>query len=86
MEESKRLSHSAYGGIKGEDYVPFIPTSQAMPELSIYSIIMCAVFAMIFAAANTYLGLKVGLTIAAGIPGAILVTGLLKKWWNCYED
>lgn len=78
MDERKKLSHSAYGGIKGEDYIPFIPTSQAMPELSIYSIIMGAVFAMIFAAANTYLGLKVGLTIAAGIPGAILATGLLK--------
>lgn len=78
MDERKKLSHSAYGGIKGEEYIPFIPTSQVMPELSIYSIIMGAVFAMIFAAANTYLGLKVGLTIAAGIPGAILATGLLK--------
>lgn len=78
MGESKKLSHSAYGGIKGEDYIPFVPTSQAMPELSIYSVIMGALFAMIFAAANTYLGLKVGLTIAAGIPGAILATGLLK--------
>lgn len=78
MDERKKLSHSAYGGTKGEEYIPFIPTSQVMPELSIYSIIMGAVFAMIFAAANTYLGLKVGLTIAAGIPGAILATGLLK--------
>lgn len=78
MDERKKLSHSAYGGTRGEEYIPFIPTSQAMPELSIYSIIMGAVFAMIFAAANTYLGLKVGLTIAAGIPGAILATGLLK--------
>ena len=78
MDERRKLSHSAYGGINGEEYIPFIPTSQAMPELSIYSIIMGAVFAMIFAAANTYLGLKVGLTIAAGIPGAILATGLLK--------
>ena len=78
MDERRKLSHSAYGGINGEEYIPFIPTSQAMPELSIYSIIMGAVFAMIFAVANTYLGLKVGLTIAAGIPGAILATGLLK--------
>lgn len=78
MENSKKLSHDAYGGISGEKYVPFVPTKVAMPELSIYSIIMGAVFAMIFAAANTYLGLKVGLTIAAGIPGAILATGIFK--------
>jgi putative OPT family oligopeptide transporter len=49
-----------------------------MPELTGYSIIMGVLFALIFAAANTYLGLKVGITISAGIPGAILATGLLK--------
>lgn len=78
MSNSKKLSHDAYGGINGEDYIPFIPTDEAMPEFSVYSIVMGAVFAMIFAAANTYLGLKVGLTIAAGIPGAILATGIFK--------
>lgn len=74
----KKLSINAYGGIKGEDYVPFIPTSEVMPEMTGYSIIIGILFACIFAAANTYLGLKVGMTISAGIPGAILATGLLK--------
>jgi len=78
MEKSKKLSHTAYGGIKGGDYLPFISASQAMPEITVISIIIGMAFAMIFAAANTYLGLKVGLTISAGIPGAILATGLLK--------
>jgi len=78
MEKSKKLSHTAYGGIKGEDYLPFVPATQAMPEITAISIIIGMAFAMIFAAANTYLGLKVGLTISAGIPGAILATGLLK--------
>jgi len=77
-EMKKRLSINAYGGIKGEDYVPFIPTSEVMPEMTGYSIIIGILFACIFAAANTYLGLKVGMTISAGIPGAILATGLLK--------
>ena len=74
----KKLSINAYGGIKGADYVPFIPTSEVMPETTGYSIIIGILFACIFAAANTYLGLKVGMTISAGIPGAILATGLLK--------
>jgi putative OPT family oligopeptide transporter len=78
MEKNKKLSSTAYGGIKGDDYLPFIPTSQAMPETTAISLIIGMVFAMIFAAANTYLGLKVGLTVSAGIPGAILATGLLK--------
>lgn len=78
MEERRKLSHDAYGGIDGQDYMPFVSPEVDMPELSVHSIVMGAVFAMIFAAANTYLGLKVGLTIAAGIPGAILATGIFK--------
>lgn len=73
-----KLSKSAYSGTAGKDYVPYIPTAEAMPEMTGYSIIIGIIFALIFAAANTYLGLKVGLTISAGIPGAILATGLLK--------
>ncbi|MBL4937709.1 oligopeptide transporter, OPT family [Clostridium sp. YIM B02515] len=78
MSEHKGLSHTAYGGIKGEDYVPYIPASQAMPELTTVSIIIGCLLAAVFAAANTYLALNVGMTIAAGIPAAILGTGLLK--------
>lgn len=78
MTEKKGLSHSAYGGINGEDYVPYVPVTQAMPELTVVSIFMGCLFAVIFGAANTYLGLKVGMTIAAGIPAAILATGILK--------
>ncbi|MBA3013193.1 MAG: oligopeptide transporter, OPT family [Proteobacteria bacterium] len=72
------LSKAAYGGAPGSEYVPYIPATEAMPEMTRYSIIIGILFALIFAAANTYLGLKVGLTISAGIPGAILATGLLK--------
>lgn len=77
-EEARKLSKNAYGGIKGEDYVPFIPATTVMPEMTGYSIILGVILAIVFAAANTYLGLKVGLTISAGIPGAILATGVFK--------
>lgn len=78
MSEHKGLSHTAYGGIDGKDYVPYVPVNVAMPELTAVSILMGILFAIIFGAANTYLGLKVGMTIAAGIPAAILSTGILK--------
>lgn len=78
-DASKRLSRTAYGGVKGEDYIPYVSTTEVVPEATGYSIIMGILFAAVFAAANTYLGLKVGLTISAGIPGAILATGLLKS-------
>ena len=78
MSEKKGLSHTAYGGVKGEDYIPFIPASSVMPEFTVFSILIGCIFAAVFAMANTFLALKVGMTIAAGIPAAILGTGVLK--------
>lgn len=56
-KEARKLSKDAYGGIKGEDYIPFIPSTVVMPEMTGYSIILGILFAILFAAANTYLGL-----------------------------
>ena len=78
VNEIKKLSKTAYGDINGEDYIPFISATEVMPEMTGYSIVMGVILAIIFAAANTYLGLKVGLTISSGIPGAILATGIFK--------
>lgn len=78
MVEKKGLSEGAYGSVKGEDYVPYVPLTKAMPELTFVSILLGIILAIVFGAANTYLGLKVGMTIAAGIPAAIIATGLLK--------
>jgi putative OPT family oligopeptide transporter len=77
--EKRGLSKDAYGGCPGGDYVPYVPTTEVMPEITGYSIIMGILFALLFAAANTYLGLKVGMTISAGIPGAILAIGILRR-------
>ena len=73
------LSKQSYGGCRGGDYVPYVAATEAMPEITGYSILLGILFAAIFAAANTYLGLKVGMTISAGIPGAILAIGLLRR-------
>ena len=78
MSEKKRLDHSAYGGIEGKDYEPFVPASVMAPELTIWSMVIGCILAIVFGAANTYLALKVGMTIAAGIPAAILGTGILR--------
>lgn len=80
MSENKGLSHSAYGGIDGKDYVPYIPANQVLPELTFLSIFIGVILAAVFASANTYLALNVGMTIAAGIPAAILGTGLLRMF------
>ena len=78
MSKTKGLDHSAYGGVPGDKYVPYVSAQEVMPESTVTAILFGVIFAIVFAAANTYLGLKVGMTIAAGIPVSILATGLLR--------
>ncbi|MCR1953077.1 MULTISPECIES: oligopeptide transporter, OPT family [unclassified Clostridium] len=77
MSQKNKLSHEAYGGINGENYSPYVSVKDALPELTIASILVGCFFAAVFAAANVYLALKVGMTIAAIIPTSILGTALL---------
>jgi len=47
-------------------------------ELTFRGLLLGAVIAMIFTAANVYLGLKVALTIASSIPAAVISMGVLR--------
>jgi putative OPT family oligopeptide transporter len=47
-------------------------------ELSLRGLIMGAVIAIIFTAANVYLGLRVGITIASSIPAAVISMGVFR--------
>jgi putative OPT family oligopeptide transporter len=51
--------------------------SQSPPQMSVRAVILAIVLAMILAAANTYLGLFAGLTIASAIPAAVISMGVL---------
>jgi putative OPT family oligopeptide transporter len=76
------LSKNAYGGIDGEKYVPFIADAKNLSQGSIKAILIGILLAILFAGANTYLGLTAGMTIAGGIPGAILGSGLLYTFFR----
>ena len=65
--------------VENEHFKPFVPMDVEMAEANPVTLIMGIIFTMVFSVANVYLGLKTGLTIAAAIPGSILVTGLLKS-------
>jgi putative OPT family oligopeptide transporter len=47
-------------------------------ELSLRGLILGAVIAIIFTAANVYLGLRVGITIASSIPAAVISMGVFR--------
>ena len=53
-------------------FKPYIPASKITPELTVTSIIMGILLAVIFGAANAYLGLRVGMTVSASIPAAVI--------------
>lgn len=68
---NKKLPKEAYGGVSGKDYIPYI-TDKSKSGGNIAVLIIGILFATIFAASTAYSGMKAGLTVAAGIPGAIL--------------
>lgn len=77
------LPENAYRELKpGEEYIPIIPPSQVVPEVTPYSVFLGLIMAVIFSAAAAYSGLKIGQVIEAAIPISIIAVGLsnaLKK-------
>ena len=60
------------------NFKPYIPADRVTPELTITSIIVGMLLAIVFGAANAYLGLKVGMTVSASIPSAVIAMGIIK--------
>jgi len=54
------------------------PTGFKRVELTIRALILGCLLAVVFTAANTYLGLKVGLTFASAIPAAVISMAVLR--------
>ncbi|MDO5406984.1 MAG: oligopeptide transporter, OPT family [Eubacteriales bacterium] len=61
-----------------KEFKPYIPAEKVDPELTLLSIVMGALLAVVFGAANAYLGLKVGMTISASIPAAVISMGVIR--------
>ena len=72
----KKLSKDAYGGVAGKDYVPYVSEKNNLGG-NIAILIIGILLAALFAASTAYSGMKSGLTVAAGIPGSIIGSGLI---------
>ncbi|BDT58913.1 hypothetical protein MasN3_24070 [Massilia varians] len=57
-------------------FKPYIPASANLPEFTLRALIMGTVLGMIFGASSLYLVLKVGLTVSASIPVAVIAITL----------
>ena len=61
-----------------KEFKPYIPAEKITPEITVTSIIMGVLLAVIFGAANAYLGLRVGMTVSASIPAAVIAMGVIR--------
>lgn len=60
------------------EFKPYIPASKVTPEFTVTSIVMGIILAVVFGAANAYLGLRVGMTVSASIPAAVIAMGVIR--------
>jgi putative OPT family oligopeptide transporter len=71
-EQAAGLDPTAYEPIDGDMYKPVVHANATQQELTLRSILVGVALGAIFGAANAYLALKVGLTVAASIPAAVM--------------
>ena len=59
-------------------YTPFVPASTSMAELTVKAVLLGVVMAVVLGAANAYLGMRAGLTVAATFPAAVVAMAALR--------
>lgn len=61
-----------------QKFVPYVSAETNMKEFTLKALIIGLILAVVLGAANAYLGLKAGMTIAATYPAAVIGMALLK--------
>ncbi len=65
-------------GKQSPAFTPYIPASKTLPEITVKAVILGFILSAVLAGANAYLGLKVGLTVSASIPAAVISMAILR--------
>ncbi|HEY3973369.1 MAG TPA: oligopeptide transporter, OPT family [Candidatus Sulfotelmatobacter sp.] len=61
-------------------HVPFVPVTMEMKEFTLRAILLGLFLTIILGAANAYLGLRAGITIAATYPAAVIAMAAMRAW------
>src|SRR5947208_15219232 len=59
-------------------FKPFVPHDSTEPEFTLKAVVAGILMAALFGAANAYLGMKAGQTVAATIPAAVIAIALFR--------
>lgn len=62
------------------EHKPFVPENAVMPEFTLRALLLGLVMTIILGAANAYLGLRAGITIAATYPAAVISMAVIRIW------
>lgn len=57
---------------------PLVPASKILPEITLKAIILSIIITIILGASDAYLALKIGSTVAASIPAAVIAMGIFR--------
>jgi putative OPT family oligopeptide transporter len=60
------------------EFRPYVPSTQSPAELTLRAVILGALLGIVFAASSVYLALKIGLTVSASIPIAVLAVAFFR--------
>lgn len=63
---------------ENKEFKPFVPANKTLPEFTVASIILGIILAVVFGGANAYLGVRVGMTVSASIPAAVVSMGIIR--------
>src|SRR3982750_1288516 len=77
MSTSNRVNPSE---VTTQKHQPFVPVNMEMPEFTLRAVLLGLFMTVILGAANAYLGLRAGITIAATYPAAVIGMAVLKLW------
>jgi putative OPT family oligopeptide transporter len=61
-----------------KEFKPYVSADTVMSEWTAASVILGVLLAILFGAANAYLGLRVGMTVSASIPAAVISMGVIR--------
>ena len=64
--------------MNNKEFKPYVPAEKVTAEMTVTSVIMGIILAVVFGAANAYLGLRVGMTVSASIPAAVISMGVIR--------
>ena len=72
------LPPEAYEQIPGDRYPPYVAPEAKLDEFTVRAVVIGILLSVVFGAANAYLGLRVGLTVSASIPAAVMAVGVFR--------